>query len=259
MDALEARLLDGTPLLSPEAVVAFRAHAIECYPEECFGIIDRARAYVAMVNVSPLPRQNAHPAKGLLPAYSAEGNLRAICHSHPDGLDCPSEPDMFQQREWAIPFVLVATNGEATTEPFAWGDQLLDETDLVGRPFRHGVTDCYALVRAYYLREQNVLLPNVPRNWEWWSDRTSGSKDLYLRYFRKAGFYEIDPREVGPGDGWLATIRSDTPNHAGVVLDAGLCLHHPSGGQAFDPGRLSKREPLLRMAPHVTHWVRRRR
>lgn len=257
MRAADARLLDGSPLMNEGAIAAFRAHAIECYPNECIGFVVASGDYLGFENVSPDPTRTAFPPRGTVPALLSTGNLRALCHSHPNGLDCPSEPDMRQQGELLVPFVLCATNGEATTEPFAWGDQLLDDAPLVGRPFRHGVTDCYSLVRAYFRQERDVLLPDYPRNWEWWQDQTSGEKDLYRRFFVEAGFRQIDASEVVPGDCFLAAIRSEVPNHAGVVLDAGLALHHSTASRAVDPSRLSKREPLARLAPFVTHWVRR--
>jgi proteasome lid subunit RPN8/RPN11 len=243
--------------MAAEALEACRAHAIEASPEECLGFVDRDGAYRRMRNVSPDPTRYAMTVRGEVPRLLADGNLRALCHSHPFGYDAPTEQDMAQQRELCVPFVLCATNGQATSEPFAWGDELLDDRDLVGRPFRHGVDDCYALVRAYFHRERDVLLPDYPRNWEWWFEGTGGSKDLYRRFFAEAGFYEIAAEEVVPGDCWLAAVRAEVPNHAGVALDAGLCLHHASGGLAFDPSRPSRREPLARWSRFVTHWLRR--
>lgn len=257
MRAADAKLEDGRPLLSLEALAAYRAHAIDCFPEECFGIVDARGDYIPLVNVSPTPLQSAFAAKGIIPSYVAAGNLRALCHSHPLGSDCPSEPDMRAQAELLVPFVLCATNGSATSEPFAWGDSLVDDRDLVGRPFRHAVDDCYEIVRAYWWREKGVRLPSYPRNWEWWLEPTGGEKDLYGRYFKDAGFYEIDVSEVVAGDAFLAAIRSEVPNHAGVVLNAGLCLHHSTGGRHYDPNRLSRREPLAKWFPLVTHWLRR--
>ncbi len=257
MRAVDARLQDGSVLMTPAAVIALRAHALDVYPEECVGFVDPAGSYHRLDNVSPVPGKSAATARGTIPALIAAGRLRALCHSHPDGFDCPSEMDMRSQMECLVPFVICATNGTATAEPFAWGDQLLDDAPMVGRPFRHAVTDCYATIRLYTLRERGILLPDYPRNWNWWTDGVPGEKDLYRRYFADAGFRPVDRAEPRPGDVWLAAMRSPVPNHAGVYLDGGLALHHPSSGLAFDPGRLSKREPVARWAPFVTHWLRR--
>lgn len=257
MKASEALLLDGSPLMRPDAVTAMQRHAVEAFPEEALGFIDSEGRYQRLENVSPEPERYAYAPKGTVPGLLMAGELRALCHSHPMGLDAPSEPDMRAQMELERPFVLCATDGQGATTPFAWGDQLDDRRELWGRGFRHAVDDCYAMIRAFWWREHGVRLPDYPRNWEWWFEETRGEKDLYARYFRDAGFYEIDRSEVRPGDAWMAAIRSTVPNHAGVVLEGGLALHHVSGGRAHDPMRLSRREPMAKWASYVTHWVRR--
>jgi cell wall-associated NlpC family hydrolase len=259
MRAVMARMLDGTPLTTPAAALALRQHAIAEFPRECIGMIDAAGAYLPLTNhaAGDAAERHALADRRVVAQQMAIGNLRALCHSHPGGPDCPSETDMISQMEMEVPFVIVSTNGTATTEPFAWGDQLIDDEPLIGRPFQHGVTDCYAMIRAYYRTERGVLLPDFARNWEWWQDETPGEKDLYSRHFADAGFAQINRAAVLPGDVWLAAIRSEVPNHAGVLLDGGLSLHHPSSGLPHDPGRLSKRDPIARWTPHITHWLRR--
>lgn len=256
MDALLAMCAEQA-LVSPGALLAFREHAITEYPRECIGYLSNPYTYNPLRNMAEDARTHAVADHRLVSRLLYEGGITALLHSHPDGPDCPSELDMATQTEMDIPFIICSTNGTATTEPFAWGDDLEDRSPLEGRGFRHGVTDCYALIRSYWLRERGILLPDFPRNWEWWNDGTPGEKDLYGRHFRDAGFREIEKPEVQPGDVWLAAIRSRVPNHAGVVLPHGLALHHPSGGLPHDPTRLSKKEPLARWLPYVTHWLRR--
>lgn len=258
MRAQLARLAaDGQPLMSEQAVRDLRAHAIEAFPEECLGIVLRDGTYRRMENAAPDRQLAACLRRSDYIDLFETGQLRAVCHSHPNAPDCPSEADMRAQIELMVPFVICATNGQATAEPFCWGDELEDDRDLVGRPFRHGVEDCYDLVRSWWWTERGVRLPNYPRQWEWWTDRRPGERDLYARYFEQAGFRRIEAHEVQPGDCWMAAVRSEVPNHAGIYLDDGLCLHHPSSGLAFDPSRLSKREAMARWLPWVTHWVRR--
>lgn len=257
MLAANASLRDGTALADGAAWEALRLHALAEYPRECIGLINRAGQYIPIANTAPDPLRFAVPEKAAIGRALSTGDLRAMCHSHPDGPDCPSETDMRTQEELEVPFVIIATNGQACAPPFAWGDDLLDVDDLVGRTFRHGVRDCYALIRVWWERERGILLPDYPRSWDWWSANTTGEKDLYRRYFRDAGFREIDQSQVREGDVWLAAIRSDVPNHAGIYLDGGLALHHPSSGLPCDPGRLSKRESIARWTPWITHWLRR--
>lgn len=257
MLALGARLADGTPLMTAEAVEMLREHALRDHPQEALGYVQADGSYVPLPNVSPDAERSAFIETSRMAALISSGQLRALCHSHPGGPDCPSENDMRAQVELEVPFVIVSTNGEASTPPFAWGDQLLDDRELIGLPFRHAVDDCYALIRRWWLQERGVLLPDYARNWEWWLDKTPGEKDLYRRYFADAGFREVDRSAPREGDVWLAAIRSEVPNHAGVYLDGGLALHHPSSGLPYDPMRLSKRDSIARWTPYITHWLRR--
>jgi proteasome lid subunit RPN8/RPN11 len=255
--ASEARLRDGSALATAEAILALRAHALAEHPRECVGLIDRAGAYVLLANLSDTPEKTARADHRELARRMSAGDLRAFCHSHPGGPDCPTASDMRAQMEMEVPFIIVSTNGEATAAPFAWGDELLDERPLVGRSFRHVTDDCYSTIRAWWERERGVLLPDFPREWEWWLDKTPGEKDLYRRYFRDAGFSPVSATDVDVGDVWLAAVRSEVPNHAGVYLGNGLTLHHVSSGLPYDPGRLSKREPVARWGPWITQWVHR--
>lgn len=248
---------DGTRLIEATAVGHFREHALCEYPNECLGYVDARGAYHSLLNAAPDPQKHALADRHVLRQLLIAGQLRALCHSHPGGPDCPSEADGGAQIELEVPFIITSTNGQATTQPFAFGDQLRDDAPLVGRGFRHYVNDCYDLIRVAWWRDRGELLPQYPRNWEWWLEDTPGGKDLYRRFFADAGFYRIDASEVRPGDAWLASIRSEVPNHAGLFLDGGLALHHPSSGLPHDPQRLSKRESIARWAPWITHWLRR--
>jgi len=254
---LRDALLDGQPLANMGAIEAMRDHARAAYPEEAVGFLMQDGSYAPQANIYSEPARGGRVNPDDLGAVIRAGTLRAFFHSHPDGPDCPSEQDMRSQVELDVPWIICSANASATLPPFAWGDTLVDPSDLVGRPFRHGVTDCYATIRAWYQRERGVLLPDFARQWEWWLEDTDGDKDLYRRYFAEAGFRQIDQSEVERGDVWLAQIRSNVPNHAGVYLGDGLALHHPSSMLASDPARLSKREPIAKWQRHITHWLRR--
>lgn len=247
-------MLDGEPLASPEALEAMRAHAVEAYPNEAVGFLLVNGAYHRQDNVHPEPTKAAAVRPQELASVLKAGTLRAYYHSHPNGPDCPSKQDMASQAELEVPWIICSANAEASLPPFAFGDQLTDPSPLIGRPFRHGVTDCYAAIRAYGHQEYGVLLPDFPRQWEWWLD---GESDMYRRYFTEAGFRTVDADEVRPGDCWLAQIRSEVPNHAGVYIGNGLTFHHVSSALASDPSKLSKREPVGRWQPYITQWLRR--
>ena len=248
---------DGRPIAAAGAIDQWREHARAEYPNEAIGYLDQQGNYHRLRNRAADPARQAVPDPREVTPLLAGGDLAVLCHTHPGGPDCPSEQDMVSQQDMDVPFAIMATNGQACAAPFCWGAGVTDNAPLVGRSFRHGVRDCYALVRDWYLAEQGVTLPDYPRGWEWWSAGYPGERDLYQRFFREAGFVPIRHDEVRPGDVWLASVRSPVPNHAGVYLKGGLTIHHPSSGLAHDPNRLSKIEAVARWLPFVTHWLRR--
>lgn len=236
-------------LLTPKVVEKLQRHALERFPEECIGYVDSGGNYVPCTNVHPEPTVAAK-MKSSEEVVAAREAI-AICHSHPNGLNCPSGPDMRAQMEWDVPFVIVATNGEACHKPFAWGDGL-DREPLLKRPYRHGVLDCYSQIRDYFYMEKGIEIPEFARDFNWWGH----GQDLYRDGFTKAGFRAIMQKEVGPGDCAILQIRSDVPNHAGVILENDLLLHHASSRDPWDPSRVSTKSPLNRWIKFVSIWVR---
>jgi len=230
------------------------AHAVEAYPEEACGVVLRVAgvsSYHRMKNVHPDPTRGFRmdPAQ-----YFERGELAGVFHSHPDGNPYPSLVDMRGQVETDVPWRISVVRAlpRGITDSFWWG-RGRPHIPLLGRPFRHGVTDCYALVRDYY-EERGVLLPEYPRSWRWWKDRGT----LYADNLGGAGFHPISDGEVREGDMCVAQIHSPTPNHAGVYLGRGLILHHISGGKPFDRSRLSARAPISLLRNYGPRWYRHR-
>lgn len=144
------------------------------------------------------------------------GTIVAVVHSHCGIGPEPSEADRVACEasglEWHI--VSVPNCRWESLRPSGY------QSPLVGRPFVHGILDCYSLVRDWYHRERGILLPDYDRGVEWW---TRGG-NLYLDHFREAGFVEVD--DLQPGDSVLMQICSPVPNHAAVYLGDNLILHH---------------------------------
>ncbi len=226
-----------------------RAGALAAYPEEAVWLVVSGELR-QVDNVAAEPRKTFAVSKRDMQAAVAAG-LDAVIHSHPDYPACPSEADMRSQAATQVPWGIIATNGSQCT-PVTWfGDQVAREP-LIGRGFCHGITDCYGLIRDYYREEHGIALPDYPRSWEWWLN----GGNLYLDGVESAGFYRISQHEARDGDMWFAQLRSKVPNHGGIIASNGLALHHPSAAKPVDPSRLSKREPIGRWLPHITHWYR---
>lgn len=228
---------------------AIKQMALDAYPNEGCALITKS-GFKVVENIAQTPQSEFEISKqNMIAGYGDD--LLAIVHSHPYGPDCPTQMDMQFQIQSAVPWVIVSTDGKACTTPFAFGDTV-PTPPLIGRGFRHGVTDCYSLIRDWYKVERDILLKEFPRDWEWWLT----DQELYLKGFTEAGFKRINEEEAQPGDVFLAQIRSKTPNHGGIYLGNGLILHHLTATQPVDISRVSKRDPIHRWKKFVTHWLR---
>jgi cell wall-associated NlpC family hydrolase len=232
---------------TPEINAAALDHARELYPKEAAGIVEDGR-YVRL--------ENRAGDKAADEIHLSDDDMLRVAgaqvffHSHPDGIGAPSAADMIYQEQLGIPFVIAVL---PAVDVFAFGDQL-GRAPLLGRGFRHGVHDCYAVIRDWY-EERGVHLPNGMRDWEWWSK----GQNLYIENFERAGFYVIEPSAATrPGDVLLFTFHYKVPMHGAVVHEGHLFLHHPSGSKPVDATRISCLTPRLRYEQHISLALRHR-
>lgn len=124
----------------------------------------------------------------------------------------------------------------------------LEYNCLLGRPFKHGVTDCYSLIRDFYRINYGIELTDYARPDEWWNK----GLNLYQDNILKEGFYLLDVHhsEWQPGDVLLMGIQSRVANHAAVLVENGHIIHHLWG-------RLSTKEPYRRFYRNLTLGVYR--
>jgi proteasome lid subunit RPN8/RPN11 len=244
--------------LGADIVRAIRQHAVAAYPLEACGFVFADR-YQPVTNRHPSPTEHfeVRAAEWLL---AINGQALALVHSHPvEGAFGRKEPgattrwpfaptraDMAGQIDTDLPWGIVVTDGEQASEPFWWGDFILD-TPLAGQPFRHGVMDCYTAIRKWYWQERAVCLPEFPRDSSWWEN----GEDLYRAGFAKAGFRRLSDGEVPQrGDVGLTMVATRRAlNHGFVYLGQGQVYHHL-------PGRLSRAEPGGRRLHEVAIWLR---
>ena len=242
-------LMKKDELLTPEIVAHIRAHALAEYPNECVGIIT-PDGYKALDNLSTQPTLTAKWPKDIVATHLAAKTLLAMVHSHPDGGNCPSGADMASQLRYRVPWVIVATNGEATLTPFAFGDEV-ERPDLWKRGFQHGVTDCYAFIRDWYAVNRETRLPEFARDWAWWRN----GDNLYMDGFNAACFSETtSPPETG--DVFLYAIGSETVNHAAIYVGDNLIAHHAATRSPFDPSKRPVTEPMGRWQKHLKVHLR---
>lgn len=243
-------------MFGPEVIEAIKQDAVRRFPQESCGLVLRVEGggfeYLPVENLSDEPLTSFHIDERVVLKF--RDRLASVIHSHPNGPDCPSESDMRQQLAYAIPFGIVSTDGVGCYEPFFWGEGVPKEP-LVGRGFRHGVTDCYGLVRDYYQEKCGITLKDYPRDWCWWEH----GQRLYEDFLEVEGFVRIEQRDVREHDGFLAQLRSSTPNHAGVYVGGNLILHHLTSSKPYDPSRVARRDPVGSWSKFICgFWVRHR-
>jgi cell wall-associated NlpC family hydrolase len=236
-------------VISAEQLQQIQQQAIEAFPNEAVWLLtEQGIKQVSNVHENPTDFFSVSQ-KDIAWGYS--NGLKAIIHSHPNGVAAPSQADMESQIQTSVPWGLLATDGESATDIVFWGDGA-PKAPLIGRGFRHGVTDCYGLIKDYYELEKGIKLPEFPRSWEWWSH----NENLFAEGFSHAGFERIDQSQVKPGDVWLAQIRSAVPNHGGILLENELILHQQCSTKPVELTKLSIREPVHRYMQLITHWLR---
>lgn len=218
------------------AWLAMQAHAEAEYPAESVGVIGLDGTYKPMSNL------HVDPAGSWQIEDVVLAGVGAIVHSHPSGAAFPSGADMESQIAAGIPYGVVPCPEGKAVEPFFWPD---GGRPYLGRPYRHGVTDCLQLVRDWLRRERGIEVPPFAYDW--------GEGDRLVAGAEELGWASIDPAAAVAGD--VVLLGRGRPTHCGVLLEGGLLLHHP-GAKPWDPTCLSRREPAARLSRLVVGVVR---
>jgi len=238
--------------MTPETADVIREHALAEYPRECCGLVVVVKGrerYYRCVNKARTPSEHFIIGADDYAFAEEVGEIMAVVHSHPDCAARASEADRVACEASGLPWYIasIIRDREALSVPEI--GSIAPEgykAPLVGRPFHHGVLDCYSLIRDWYAQELGIELPDFERRDGWWDD---GHSSLYLDNFTKAGCAPITGA-MQRGDIILMQIRSKNgvPNHAAVYLGDGTMLHHLYG-------RLSSRDVYGGMWQDYTRLV----
>lgn len=219
--------------------MTFAEHVLSEYPKEACGIITEGNQFVPCENIHSDPLHFFQIDDSVFLKYK----IKAILHSHPDGKLEPSAQDMQGQIDTNVEWGIAVTDGREVSSILYWGKNI---PPLIGREFRHGVSDCYSLARDYFKLEKNIELPEFPRDNEWWKN----GENLYEEHIEEAGFRRLKvDEEPEPNDVVLMAISSEVCNHAAILIDGGLLLHHLTN-------RLSRREPAAPWRKMFRSWWR---
>jgi proteasome lid subunit RPN8/RPN11 len=249
------------PPLTKEVEEAIWVHAKAEAPNECCGGIvlrpDGVLVYLPQPNISSAREDRWRMSKRSQLELLEAGKLIALVHSHPDGPAYPSGLDMQRQMEMQIPWLIVSFGGGLPNE-FIWLG--CGNRPLIGRGFRHGITDCFEFGRDYYLYNLGLELKSRPRDWRWWKQQKedgAGLMNMYLDNFEEEGFVDVG-KSAKPKvhDAMLCMLRSKVPNHLMIYIGNGLVAHHPASWEGCDNTKLSVEEPYEIWAQYHTHTLR---
>jgi proteasome lid subunit RPN8/RPN11 len=238
-----------------------RAHALACFPRESCGFIVKGE-YIALINQAEGGTDEFRISDNDFLKYS--DGIQAVVHSHPANLNdvnqnklhYPSKTDMAQQMASNVPWAICVCDSDRAGQIF-WFGEGAPKAPLVGRGFRHGVTDCYSLIRDWYKANRGVTLKEFARQWEWW-DEPNGGQRFYDDRFSEAGFIEVANKQPINGD--VLTMfyprRDGFSGHAGIYLGDGTWMHHLAGRYGYAPEQLSRRDALGPWARRINRVLR---
>ncbi|MDY6957807.1 MAG: NlpC/P60 family protein [Halobacteriota archaeon] len=222
-------------------ITEWRLDAIDRQPEESCGLFvqyeNNPIEFLSLPNIAEDREKTFEIDPVLFYKIEKQYQIKAVLHSHTD-YPHASKKDMITQQNMNIPWGIINFHKGAPREVFFFGEQLPIQ-DLVGRPFYHGVYDCYGVIRDFY-RMCGITMIDHPRGFRWWNLK---GPNLLLDHYKDNGFDKVDEKSIQPGDVVFMTIGGRQVNHAAVYIGENIILHHLVN-------RLSRREPY-------TNWKRR--
>jgi proteasome lid subunit RPN8/RPN11 len=210
--------------------------AIDRQPEESCGVFIQYERnspieFCSLPNIAEDREKRFEMDPVLFYKLEKQYEIKAVLHSH-SNYPHASKKDMEMQQKMKIPWGIMNFHKGAAREVFFFGDQLPIQ-DFIGRPFYHGVYDCYGIIRDFY-RACGIPMIDHPRGYRWWNLK---GPNLIMKYFEEGDWVRVKEQEIQPGDLVFMNIGGTQYNHTALYIGENLILHHLAN-------RLSRREPL---------------
>lgn len=201
------------------------------YPNEICGAILASREPVLLDNLAPDPENYFV----LPPQFHQLNDVACVFHSHTNGNPEFSLQDIACAKEigeydW---YLVCVDDRESSVENVAEDYIVVNpkkrrDIPYIGRNFRYGLADCYALCREYYLNEFDIILNDYPRSKEdeWMRPDFNmfGAENL-----KREGFKLIEDDSHKVGDFLVMQLANALhPNHLAMMLEPGrlIFIHH---------------------------------
>lgn len=219
-------------------------HFASVYPEEGCGILLNRKGTLEWhpcQNVADDKLNNFKIAAKDFITLVLQGDIEAVVHSHPDSSCQPSASDKKASEHLKIPYHIYSF---PEVEKCIYTPKK-KANPLVGRVYDFNTSNCYTIVRDYYLQEYNKSLPMVEFEEDFYEKGIPYFEDLALKCWK--GKVVETPEK---GDIILFKIHNDTENHCGVYIGNGQYIHHMKD-------RLSCTESIYTgMGKFITRYIR---
>lgn len=196
------------------------AHAGQCQPAECCGVIAGGR-FLPVTNRATDFDSFIFDSREYI-AIARQDPVEAIVHSHVKAPPHASEADRAMCEKLGLPWLIVSWPGgqHAILSPTGWA------APLVGRQWVWGSQDCFSLVRDALWAYAGLSIPDFERDWNWWK-----SEDLIGQQFHTVGFAAL-PAGTPPRHCDVFGMRmpgSPVVNHLALFLAPDQILHQLVG------------------------------
>lgn len=190
--------------------------------EESGGVIDKG-VFLPLPNFAENKRQFYQTEYNGIPEF--------IVHSHLKD-SAASDVDIMVCNKLGVPFVIYSLLNDDFNVIYPQTGEL----PYVGRPYICGLIDCLELVRDYYSRELNILIPEYDGKFRFFHRQkrilldpnlNSRNNRVFIDFFERSGFAEIPLSSIRKND--LVIVNSDlilAPHGCGVYLGNNKILEH---------------------------------